>query len=191
MAILIDRLPAGHWSRPRANGNSDDCVDVDEAWHITVGKQCDSVETHLDAAERSLAAFPSQRVWSHYSGEELVSFFIVNETPLILIQVPNLDGVGVHHALIRGLTIADVRADQASVSGYVSQRPTPSADRSRARVTMTAEIEIDVWFDTDPDHEDEYWQNLAERAGAAAVTIQGDDGQPVEYRWLALHAERP
>ena len=189
MAILTDQLPSGHWSRAGADGN--ECIDVDGVGKVTVGEQCDSVQSHIEAAQHSLAALPRERVWSDYSGEVLVSFFIVHESPLTLVQIPDPDGHGLHRALIRGLTLGDVRADQTMLSGRVPERQTRHAGSDHAHVTMTAEIELDVWFEPAYENDDEYWQDLAERAGAAAVTIQRDDGQPIEYRWIALHAERP
>ena len=109
MARLCRNLPPGHW-HDITNHVAGGCIDVDDNGAQTPAeKPCKGFRQQMDIELDSLQALPRDRVWKTPVADGHAYYYIRGETPLVLLHVPYSDRWQAHPALLRGITLADIR----------------------------------------------------------------------------------
>ena len=109
MARLCRNLPPGHWHDVTAQA-SGGCIHVDQNGVKTPAVQpCKTFTDQLDAELQSLQALPRDRVWKTPVADGHAYYYVRSETPLVFLHIPYCDRWQAHPALLRGLTLDDVR----------------------------------------------------------------------------------
>lgn len=111
------RYGPGHWSMAGEGG----CIDVDENDATSTALQCKSYKEHYELQVASLDALRAtgHLWWSEVIGEwgnGFSYYYILSEEPLVLRRLTASGRYEAHPALIRGLTMEDIRETQQDSS---------------------------------------------------------------------------
>ena len=107
----MSKIPPGHWHQPVNKLNDSRCIDVDDNGVRTPAQNsCPNFHQEMETENQSLRALPRDRVWKTPVADGFAYYYIRSEKPLVVLHIPYSDRWQAHPALLRGITLKEMRA---------------------------------------------------------------------------------
>ena len=117
MATLEDTLPPGHWD-VLTQGFEQRCIDARPNGEQPPGgtTQCLTCSQHNQKADDSIAQIPTSQLWRTPAANGYAYYYVSSNEPLVLRHIPYQDRYTAHPAMIRGITLGEIRQDQQEIA---------------------------------------------------------------------------